>query len=367
MLNSIDEEGELDTWFNKSVMPFYNLHKGAVYDSAIAEAQEQYGVLTKTCAKGTACRTEKRATLKGNLETQWKTLMKNFKTEVKNLKESSKGEIIETYKAFKKCADDNPCCQTNRTTVENWYTSMENYQRAIYKRLIAIKELRARITEIEIECPEVLLDVVDVDPIVDVQPEPIVDVQPEPIVDVQPEPSVCDDGRELWEIAKADERKLLVEILNNCPEVDIRSANPGSQDTPLIQMAAFRDWPDVAEAIIRHPKYASDVLLQRKTCFDQCKNTFQDGASITSYEFLEIIVDAAIKARDEDFIPFSETIDQPWAGGKTPIWMVANKGKCQKYELLRDAGADMTTVFNGKSVLEAAEESGCEEPRFKCD
>jgi len=35
---------------------------------------------------------------------------------------------------------------------------MENYQRAIYKRLIAIKELNARITEIEIECPEVLDD-----------------------------------------------------------------------------------------------------------------------------------------------------------------------------------------------------------------
>jgi len=103
MLDGIDESGELNTWFNQSVMPFYDLHKGKVYQAAIAEAQADpdVGVLTKTCAKGTACRNEKRAALKLSLETQWKALMKNFKTSVTTLKDQSKAEIIETYKAFK--------------------------------------------------------------------------------------------------------------------------------------------------------------------------------------------------------------------------------------------------------------------------
>jgi len=152
-------------WFNQSVMPFYNLHKGKVYQEAIAEAQADpdVGVLTKTCAKGTECRNQKRAALQLSLETQWKTLMKNFKTSVSAQLVTTKGEIIETYKDFKQCADDFPCCETNEVTVKNWYTSMENYQRAVYKRLIAIKELNARITEIEVECPEVLDIVIDYD------------------------------------------------------------------------------------------------------------------------------------------------------------------------------------------------------------
>jgi len=143
-------------WFNQAVMPFYNLHKGQVYQNAIDRAVEEHGVLSKTCAKGTACRDEKRKNLKTELQTQWKQVMKSFKQTVANNVQTTQDKIVSTYEEFKKCADDNPCCTTSETTVKNWYTEMENFQRAIYKRRIAIKELNARITEIEVECPEVI-------------------------------------------------------------------------------------------------------------------------------------------------------------------------------------------------------------------
>jgi len=104
--------------------------------------------------------------------------MRNFKTSVETQIETTKGEIIKTYGEFKKCADDNPCCETNETTVKNWYTSMENYQRAIYKRLIAIKELEARVKEIEVECWEELEI-----------PNPL--VEPAPVVEEEPEIGKC--------------------------------------------------------------------------------------------------------------------------------------------------------------------------------
>jgi hypothetical protein len=82
-LDNLDDiQQEIMDFYDEDAKPFIEAHRSQVFEAALAEAEAKYGQLLETCDEGTKCREEILATMKTSMQTQWATIMTEFKKNV---------------------------------------------------------------------------------------------------------------------------------------------------------------------------------------------------------------------------------------------------------------------------------------------
>ena len=142
-----------DKWYNNQVVPFYNDNKDAIYEAAMQAVVDENGILPEVCSKGQACRDERKKALQTELQKQWKTVIDNFYDSVEGALLTTQQKITAGYVDFVKCGDENPCCETNEKTMENWYITITNEKEKIYGWQLDKQRLQLELDEIQNECP----------------------------------------------------------------------------------------------------------------------------------------------------------------------------------------------------------------------
>lgn len=151
-----ESEAIANGWFSEKVMPFFQFHKNEVYSNAMDRAAEDFGPLLDTCREGSECRVEKRRIMMENLRKEWKKTIDAFKVQVQKSLSWSEDEIVKTYGELVKCEELHPCCGTAKEVVVNWYKQITTLWSKIHDAEREIAILQTKVTEIEMECPDVV-------------------------------------------------------------------------------------------------------------------------------------------------------------------------------------------------------------------
>jgi len=95
--NLDDVQDEIAGFYNDEAKPFIEKHREAVYQAALAEAEEKFGALLETCDEGTKCREDILADMRITMKTQWATILTEFKTNVSNAVSSTRRTVEEGW------------------------------------------------------------------------------------------------------------------------------------------------------------------------------------------------------------------------------------------------------------------------------
>jgi len=127
-LDNLDDiQQEIIAFYDEDAKPFIEAHRSQVFEAALAEAEAKYGQLLETCDEGTKCREEILATMKTSMQTQWATIMTEFKKNVETAVASTRKTVEEGWEALIQCEKDNECCSYSELEWSNNQTQIYNY------------------------------------------------------------------------------------------------------------------------------------------------------------------------------------------------------------------------------------------------
>jgi hypothetical protein len=155
-LENLDQvQEEILGFYQEEAKPFIEKHRSQVYEAALAEAEQKYGVLLETCDEGTKCREDILASMKSSMSAQWATILTEFKKNVEGAVSQTRTIVSDGWEALVQCEIDHDCCSYSATEWSNNQINIKKYNGLIQGAHDKWFEFEQRRIELEQECPDV--------------------------------------------------------------------------------------------------------------------------------------------------------------------------------------------------------------------
>jgi len=143
---------QINNWYNDVVLPKLNEHRDFVIGYYLGVAEDENDQLLATCEKGTQCRVENEAKYRGEIETQWQTVINHFREDIVTAMRKTETLVNDGWDVAVQCQIDHPCCEFNSVEWDNMQKKIETFINKIIEKESQVVELERRITEMELEC-----------------------------------------------------------------------------------------------------------------------------------------------------------------------------------------------------------------------
>ena len=150
--NLVDANTKIESWYNTEVLPKLNDHRDFVIGYYLGVAEDKNDQLLATCEMGTQCRVDNEQKFRGEIETQWQTVINHFRDDIKTAMEKTETLVNDGWDVAVKCQVDHPCCEFNSVEWDNMQKKIKTFIDKITEKRSQVVELEKRITAIETQC-----------------------------------------------------------------------------------------------------------------------------------------------------------------------------------------------------------------------